>query len=144
MSMGIEQFRSVATKDHLENRRITIEGQGQNKEIRAPNNLWGRFVDWVKGSNQTEQTQNKTARRTFFEALEKAYGRPIADRALENTVGLDGQGFKFEGTKLTAKTVKQVLDSAHKEYLQCLGQNNKNAYDYVESKRLVTTAFNQP
>ena len=110
MSMGIEQFRSVATKDHLENRRITIEGQGQNKEIRAPNNLWGRFVDWVKGSNQTEQTQNKTARRTFFDALEKAYGRPIADRALENTVGLDGQGFKFEGTKLTAKTVKQVLE----------------------------------
>jgi hypothetical protein len=144
MSMGIEQFRSQAMKEQLENRRVTVEGEGQNRQIRAPNDLLGRFIDWIKGPNigDERQTENKRAHRVFYEALEKAYGSEIAKRALENTVGLDQFGFKQEITNLTAKTVKQVLDSAHKEYTTCLGENAKNAQTFVESRRLKTTAFN--
>jgi hypothetical protein len=45
--VGIEHFRALTTMGDLENRRVTVDQNTQ--EIRAPNSLWGRFVNWIKG-----------------------------------------------------------------------------------------------
>jgi hypothetical protein len=47
--VGIEHFRALTTMGDLENRRVTVDQNTQ--EIRAPNSLWGRFVNWIKGTS---------------------------------------------------------------------------------------------
>jgi hypothetical protein len=136
MTMGIEQFRHITEQGALENRRVRLEGGEGQHELRAPNNLWGRFVDWIKGIGHKgvvteKRDSNNEVRRTFYDALVKSEGREFAEKAIRSVTGLTGGAFMNKGTSLQASKVKEILDTSDKLRVMYQRRNERALGQYV-------------
>jgi hypothetical protein len=137
MSLSIENFRALVTnKADLENRRVTVgDQQDGGQRITAPNSLWGRVVDWWKGTDigQARAHENTTARESFYNALVKAEGQAFADRIVEEALGYDSGTFTAKTTSLQASKIQQVFDTADRLRGETLTQNNRVAREFIDS-----------
>jgi hypothetical protein len=136
MTMGIEQFRHITEQGALENRRVRLEGNEGQEELRAPNNLWGRFVDWIKGIGHKgvvteKRATNNDVRQALYDALVKSEGSDFAELVIKTVTGKDGETFTTKGTNLQASRVKEILDTSDKLRVQYRRQNGTELGKYV-------------
>jgi len=138
MTIGIEQFRNLTARSDIENRRVTVNQDTQ--ELTAPTSLWGRFVNWVRGTeNRGERgTLNQQAREAFYNALVKASNPEFAEKVIKRVYGeqVTGETFKERTTNLQVSRVKQILDTARDMRRELRMDNELELEAFIENGNL--------
>ena len=99
--------------------------------------LWRYIVKWFCGRN--DNTQVMPAKRLLADALGKAEGNDRANEAMRRVFGKD---WEQDGTtRVTGRTIHQVLDSASHMRMDCIVKNRRTAeklfHYHVKSTRQV-------
>jgi phosphatidylinositol-4,5-bisphosphate 4-phosphatase len=117
MAIGLERFNELthSTGPRLEDRRVQVDRQTGEIALRAPTTLWGRFVDWIQGTDHTHERlqEYEGARTALYDALVKSYGAKFANDVM-NACGKTDLTFKTEPRRLEVGDVRQVLETAER------------------------------
>ena len=98
--------------------------------------LWRYIVKWFGGSN-TEDLARRDAKQMLSDALTRAEGGRRSSEAMRKVFGAD---WKVDGTtRLTGRTIHQVLDAANHMRMNCILRNRQLAKKFTSELGLRNT-----
>jgi phosphatidylinositol-4,5-bisphosphate 4-phosphatase len=147
MSIGLEYFRRAAA---FGGDRYVLDSKsnGDVELKKAELTFNGRVVAWLNNESfqhgtATQQDENRFFKLKFYQALVKANGQEIADRAVQAASGLNRDAWLASGMAYGGKQIKKVLDEAQMCRKSAWDQTNRNVRDFLRPGGEFETVFNQ-